>query len=82
MIGWIKTGRTVNSEGTTITYSGVDTNLAIESRKRHIPHANRAGAWDHTSYFVLKDGKEVAEKWSLRDAKVFAETLMKEGKNA
>ena len=75
MIGWIKTGRTVNSEGTTITYSGVGTNLTIESRKRHIPHANRAGTWDHTSYFVLKDGKEVAEKWSLRDAKVFAETL-------
>ncbi len=81
MIGWIKTGRTVNSEGTTITYSGVDTNLTIESRKRRIPHANRAGTWDHTSYFVLKDGKEVAEKWSLREAKRFAETLTKEGKN-
>lgn len=75
MIGWIKTGRTVNSEGTTITYSGVGANITIESRKRHIPHANRAGTWDHTSYFVLKDGKEVAEKWSLRDAKIFAETL-------
>lgn len=81
MIGWIKTGRTVNSEGTTITYSGVDTNLTIESRKRHVPHANRAGTWDHTAYFVLKDGEEVAEKWSLREAKRFAETLTKEGKN-
>lgn len=75
MIGWIKTGRTVNSEGTTITYSGVGTNLTIESRKRHIPHVNRSGTWDHPSYFVLKDGKEVAKKWSLRDAKIYAETL-------
>lgn len=75
MIGWVKTGRTVNSEGTTIIYSGVGTNLTIESRKRHILHANRAGTWDHTSYFVLKDGKEIAEKWSLREAKSFAETL-------
>lgn len=75
MIRWIKTGREVNAEGTTITYFGKGTDFAIESRKRHIPHANRSGTWDHTSYFVLKNGNELIEKFSLKDAKEFAEGL-------
>lgn len=75
MIQFEKAGKTVNEEGTTIIYSGIGTNITIESRKRHIPHANREGTWDHTSYFVLKDGKEIAEKWSLREAKEYAQTL-------
>lgn len=75
MIRWIKTGREVNAEGTTITYSGKGTDFAIESRKRHIPHANGIGTWDHTSYFVLKNGHELIEKFSLKDAKEFAEGL-------
>lgn len=66
---WTKTGKRVGPEGTTITYSLSETDITIESRKRHIPHANREGTWDHTSYFVLIDGKEVAEKNSLADAK-------------
>lgn len=45
---------------------------AIESRKRHIPHANRQGTWDYTSYFVLRDGVELVEKHSLKDAKEYA----------
>lgn len=69
---WIKTEKTVSKEGTTITYTG-DHGLTIESRKRHIPHANRIGTWDHTSYWLLKDGKEVKEFFSLKDAKEFAE---------
>ena len=73
MIRWIKTGREVNADGTTITYSGEGTGLTIESRKRHIPHANRRGTWAHTSYFVLKNGNELIEKFSLKDAKDFAE---------
>lgn len=75
MIGWIKTGKRVSQEGTTITYSGIDTDITIESRKRHIPHANRAGTWDHTSYFVLKSGQEIVEKQSLTDAKRYAEKM-------
>lgn len=38
---WAKTGRTVGPKGTTITYTDLrETGLTIESRKRHIPHAN------------------------------------------
>jgi len=73
MITWKKIDKSENREGTTITYRGLGTDLIIQSRKRHIPHANGVGTWDHTTYFVLKDGKEVKELYSLRDAKDFAE---------
>ena len=73
-MNWIKTGKAVSPEGTTITYTLSGTPYTVESRKRHIPHAGvRPGTWDHTSYFVLKDGEEVIEKYSLADAKAFAE---------
>ena len=75
---WEKSGKSMNEEGTTITYQAAGTGITIESRKRHIPHANRGGTWDHTSFFVLVDGKEVKEKWSLKYAKDFAEQLYKE----
>lgn len=76
---WIKIGRTVNEEGTTVCYAGEGTDLTIESRKRHIPHApgklgyNGATYWDHTTYWVLKDGEELKECYSLKDAKEYAE---------
>lgn len=69
---WKKTGKTVNADGTTITYSN-GTSTTIESRKRHIPHANGVGTWDHTTYVVLEDGREVAQKNTLKDAKEFVE---------
>ena len=72
---WKKTGKRINSEGTTITYQAEGTGITIESRKRHIPHANGNGTWDHTSYFVMAAGKEVTEKYSLKDAKEFAEKM-------
>ena len=75
MISWEKTGKTVTPEGTTVVYEGVGTDITIESRKRHIPHANGIGTWDHTSYFVLIDGKVVAEKQSLKAAKEYAEIV-------
>ena len=75
MITWTKIGRRVNAEGTTVEYAGLGTTLTIESRKRKVPHANRSGFWWHTSYFVLDCGKEIKEKYSLRDAKEFAEEL-------
>ena len=70
---WEKIDRTVNREGTTITYRLKGTEILVQSRKRHIPHANGIGTWDHTSYFVLDHGEEIAEKWRLEDAKKYAE---------
>lgn len=62
-------------EGTTITYAAEGTGLTIESRKRHIPHANGFGTWDHTSFFVLVDGEEAIERRSLEGAKEYAEII-------
>ena len=83
MIEWKKTGKTVNDEGTTITYTptNVDAFLTIESRKRHIPHANRGGTWDHTTYWLLDCCSEVKEFLSLENAKRYAEDYYKEGDN-
>lgn len=75
MVIWTKTEKTVNEEGTTITYEAeCPFPLAVESRKRHIPHSNgRSGTWDYTSYFVVFYGKDVAEKHTLKEAKKYAE---------
>ena len=75
MDSWKKTGKTVNKEGTTIRYELPGTVLAIESRKRHIEHANGIGTWDHTTYFVIVDGEAIKECYSLKDAKEYAEAL-------
>lgn len=74
---WIRAGRTVSAEGTTVTYQAAGTAFTVESRKRHIPHAGRSGTWDHTSYFVLHDGEELIERYSLKDAKEYAEKLIR-----
>lgn len=74
---WNKVARTVNAEGTTTTYQLAGTQMIVQSRKRHIPHANRSGTWDHTSFFVIDNGVEVAEKWRLQDAKEYAERRLK-----
>ena len=79
-VKWIKVGKRVSvGLGTTITYKLEGTPYTVESRKRPIPHANRSGTWDHTSYFVLKDGAEVAEKSTLGYAKEYAEALYNGG---
>ena len=73
---WIKIEKRVTGSGaTTITYRLDGTPYTVESRKRPIPHANRAGTWSFTSYYVLKDGVEVAEKNTLGYAKEYAEML-------
>ena len=81
MMKWVNMGKTINEEGTTITYEAENHPFTIESRKRHIPHANRSGTWDHTTYVVLFLGEEVAEKNSLRDAKEYAEKMLQEGRH-
>ena len=73
---WIRTGKTVGPEGTTIIYEGHRAGIRIESRKRHIPHANGSGTWDHTTYFVVVDGVDLKERYSLADAKEWAEDYL------
>ena len=73
MYKWVRTGRTVSAEGTTITYEAEGTNLKIESRRRAIPHANRNGFWYHTTFFVVQDGADLIEKYALQDAKEYVE---------
>jgi hypothetical protein len=74
---WIKTGKTFSSEGSTVAYTLDEApEMTIESRKRQIPHASRSGTWEYTSYFVLRDGEELIEKHSLRDAKEYAEAYV------
>lgn len=80
MIKWEKISRTVSYEGTTIVYAAAATPYTIESRKRHIKHANGIGTWDHTTYYVLKDGEEIAFKMSLGDAKEYAEAQIERGR--
>ena len=78
MKNWRRIKKRIGPEGTTITYgySNNITDYRIESRRRHIPHANgNSGTWDHTSYFVMKDGVDLVEKWSLKDAKEYVEKL-------
>ena len=75
-IKWIKAGTEVTSEGRTTTYKAENVPLTIESRLRHIPHSGRDGTWDHTTYVVIRDGKELSEKNRLADAKEYAETLI------
>jgi len=69
MLTWKKIDKSENSEGTTITYKAEGSVFLIQSRKRHIPHANREGTWDHTTYVVLCRGYVVKEFYSLKDAK-------------
>lgn len=77
---WKRTGRIVSKEGTATIYHAAGKGIEIESRKRHIPHANGIGTWDHTTYWVKLDGKDVIEKHSLADAKEYAEQLEANGK--
>lgn len=74
---WVKVGKTITPEGKTIIYEPEGANgITIESRLEHVPHANGVGTWDHTFYYVLQDGKELAEKSTLRVAKEFAERII------
>ena len=72
---WTKSGKLVVSDGTTIIYSCDESPYTIESRRKQIPHSNRSGSWEHTSYFVIKDGKDLKECFSLKDAKAYVEKL-------
>lgn len=67
---WEKIEKTVNSEGTTITYAaeGTGRQLLIQSRKRHIPHANGVGTWDCTTYHIIIRGQEAKKTYHTQKA--------------
>lgn len=75
---WERVGKMVEQNGTTITYSIANFNIdiVVESRKRKIPHANRVGFWEHTTYWVVVNGADYKERYSLADAKRTAEELI------
>ena len=80
---WEKTGFRIGPEGKTITYAPPTTlswtsPVRIESRKRHIPHANGEGYWDHTEFVVLRGAEELATKQTLAQAKEYAEKIIEE----
>ena len=70
---WKKTLRSVSAEGKTITYELPGCPIRIESRKRHIPHANGSGTWSYSSFFVLRGDEVIGEKKTLEEAKRLAE---------
>lgn len=79
MAVWKRSGRRVNAAGTTVIYASAELpGVTVESRKRRIPHANRVGTWDHTSYFVVENGADVKERYTLKDAQAYAESLFRE----
>lgn len=72
-----RTGRHVFEEGTNINYDVIGTDFVIQSRKRHIPHADRPGTWDHTTYWLVDPFKAWEKEFAtLKDAKEFAEKLI------
>lgn len=75
MANWKKVGKTETESGTIITYESELPGIKIESRLRHIPHANGVGTWEHTSYFVVTDDGTAKERWTLKDAKKMAEEI-------
>lgn len=79
---WERRSKTVDQEGTTIVYGCHRAELTIESRKRHIRHANGTGTWDHTSYFVVLNGEDLKERYSLADAKAWAEDYVEKSGTA
>ncbi len=81
MTEWKKTGRLEADGCRTVVYEPdpkpQHMDVRVESRKRPIPHSNRSGTWDLTTYFVVRDGADVIEKHTLADAKEAAEELIR-----
>lgn len=82
MTKWKRIGRSEVPDGVTITYSLPETDYTVESRKRLVPHSARSGGWWYTSYFILRKGKEIGAKHSLKDAQEVAEMLNERDKFA
>lgn len=78
MIKWRATGKTVKANGEkTVFYHADGVPYWIESRRRWIQNNKNADQRLFTTYVVLKwPDEEVAEKYSLTDAKNFVEGLL------
>ena len=73
---WKKSGKIIRHDVTAICYECDDVPYTIESRKKQIPHSNGCpGTWEYTSYFVVRDGEDVRELQTLKDAKDYVEDL-------
>ena len=77
MIRWRATGKVVKANGEkTVFYRGDGTDYRIESRRRWIQNNKNDNQRLFTTYVVLKwPDEEVAEKYSLADAKNFVEEM-------
>lgn len=79
IIKWIKGGKLIRHDMTINIYYYGETGYTVESRKKQIPHANgRAGTWEHTTYFVVKDGEDVKEFYALKDAQAYVMNVVME----
>lgn len=78
MIKWRATGKTVKANGEkTVFYHANGVPYWIESRRRWIQNNKNDNQRLFTTYVVLKwPDEEVAEKYSLADAKNFVEGLL------
>jgi hypothetical protein len=74
MDNWQRAGKIIRHDGTYILYENSGP-FQIESRRKQIPHANGSGTWDHTSYFVIRDGEDLKECFTLKDAKEYVKKL-------
>lgn len=75
---WVRALRNVSAANiTAILYRLEGTEYTVLSLKRPIPHANGVGAWLHTKFTVHRDGQQIAEKYTLRAAKAYAEEQYK-----
>ena len=77
MIRWRATGKIISPNGEkTVFYRGDNTDYRIESRTRWIQNNKNNGRRLFTTYMVLKwPDEEVAEKYSLADAKEYVEEM-------
>lgn len=77
MIKWRATGKIVKANvEKTVFYRGDNTDYRIESRTRWIQNNKNNGRRLFTTYVVLKwPDEEVAEKYSLTDAKLYVEEM-------
>lgn len=79
IIKWTKGGKLIRQDMTINIYYYGETGYTVESRKKQIPHANgRAGTWEHTTYFVVKDGEDVKEFYALKDAQAYVMNVVME----
>ena len=74
-LNWVRTGKLIRQDETIIIYS-CNGPYTIESRRKQIPHANGySGTWEQTTYVVVKDGVDIKECVTLKDAKDYVEDL-------